>query len=238
MAHIEPVEENLSDPPSHHASQQEVRSQRSHHSQSARNTQSQRSRSPRAHTAGHHVSRRTHHSRRSPLYFPEGLRLPPRPVDVPPPPPSPLSSLDSRSSSPEQFSNNDDIPTSALIVLLPSVGGSHVPHTPDPLKGSTNWPEWRLRIEWFFVEHNVTGYVDGTIECPDSKRDSRSFDNWMQNIRKDVVQLGDGTSSEGTSDSVDLSPHALSHVSQGRCEHPKTPRYGEGCMVAYKFIGQ
>jgi len=56
-----------------------------------------------------------------------------------------------------------------------------VPHTPDPLKGSTNWPEWRLRIEWFFVEHNVTGYVDGTIECPDPKRDSRSFDNWIQN---------------------------------------------------------
>jgi len=52
---------------------------------------------------------------------------------------------------------------------------------PDPLKGSTNWPEWHLRIEWFFVKHKVTGYANRTIECPDHNTDPQSYENWKQN---------------------------------------------------------
>jgi len=89
-----------------------------------------------------------------------------------------------------------------------------------------------------FVEHNVSGYVDGTIECPDLKRDSRSFDNWTQNnthacsimlnniASSQLIHVKQCKTSEKmwsnlvmvhqstrTLDSTELSPHALQDVS-------------------------
>jgi gag-polypeptide of LTR copia-type len=67
------------------------------------------------------------------------------------------------------------------IIILPNTSSRHIPKVKHLLNGPEHWTTWSGRLKWYFKSHEVEGYVDSTIRCPDPKSDPTSTRNWRKN---------------------------------------------------------